>query len=106
MFQRKDRFYRERFTLQMIRIHITARISRPKLFCEKVVPKNFAKFIEKHLCRNFIQACKFIEKEKPARVFSCEFCETFNNTFFCRKYPVAAFILLRQQKKADIAHVA
>ena len=27
------------------------------------------------------QACNFIKKETLARVFSCQFCEIFNNTF-------------------------
>ena len=28
------------------------------------------------------QACNFIKKETPTQVFSCKFCEIFNNTFF------------------------
>ena len=28
------------------------------------------------------EACIFIKKETLAKVFSCEFCETFKNTFF------------------------
>ena len=28
------------------------------------------------------QACNFIKKEVLAQLFSCEFCEIFNNTFF------------------------
>ena len=28
------------------------------------------------------RSCNFIEKETPAQVFSCEFCEIFKNTFF------------------------
>ena len=28
------------------------------------------------------EACNFIEKETLAKVFSCEFCYTFKNTFF------------------------
>ena len=28
------------------------------------------------------QACNFIKKEALAQVFSCEFCDTSNNTFF------------------------
>ena len=30
------------------------------------------------------EACNFIEKETLARVFSCEFCEIFKNTFLYR----------------------
>ena len=28
------------------------------------------------------EACNFIKKETLARMTSCEFCETFKNTFF------------------------
>ena len=34
-------------------------------------------------------AWNFIKKETLAQVFSCEFCETFNSTFFHRRPPVA-----------------
>ena len=36
------------------------------------------------------ETCNFIKKEILAQVFSCEFCEIFNNTFFYRTPPVAA----------------
>ena len=36
------------------------------------------------------EACNFITKEAMAQVFSCEFCETFKNTFSYRTPPVAA----------------
>ena len=48
-----------------------------------VIPKNFAKFTVKHLCRSLIfnkvaglrpEACNFIKKQALAQVFSCEFC--------------------------------
>ena len=35
-------------------------------------------------------ACNFIKKETLARVFSCEFCEIFKNTFLYETPPVAA----------------
>ena len=38
----------------------------------------------------FFQACNFIKKETPALVFSCEFCEISENTFFYRTPLVAA----------------
>ena len=52
--------------------------SRPDVFCEKVVLKNFAKFTDKHLSQSFFfnkvvelrQACNFIKKETLAQVFS------------------------------------
>ena len=28
------------------------------------------------------EVCNFIKKETLGQVFSCEFCKTFNNTFF------------------------
>ena len=43
------------------------------------------------MCRN--RACNFIKKETLAQVFSCEFCETFKNAFFCKTPLVAAFVL-------------
>ena len=29
-----------------------------------------------------LQALEFIEKKTPTQVFSCEYCQTFNNTYF------------------------
>ena len=69
----------------------------PELFCQKVVIRNFIKFTGKHLGQSLFfkqscrpQACNFIKKETLAKVFSCEFCEIFNNTFFHRTLMVAA----------------
>ena len=57
----------------------------PEVFCKKVVLRNFAKFTGNQLCQNLFfnrpEACNFIEKETLAQVFSCEFCEFFQNTF-------------------------
>ena len=53
------------------------RSSRPEVFCEKSVHRNFAKLEEKYLP----QACIFIIKETLAQVVSCEFCEISKNTF-------------------------
>ena len=36
------------------------------------------------------EACNFINKETPTRVFSCEFCEIFKSTFFYMAPLVAA----------------
>ena len=41
------------------------RISRPEVFCKKVVSKNFAKVTGKHLCQSFI----FNKKETLEKVF-------------------------------------
>ena len=34
-------------------------------------------------------------KEAPTRVFSCEYCEIFKNTFFCGTSPLAASAFLK-----------
>ena len=70
----------------LIRIHLRndklskriERRSRPEVFCKKGVLRNVAK------------ACNFIKKESLAQVFSCEFCEIFENPFFYRTPHVAA----------------
>ena len=59
---------------------ITNRSSRPEVFRWKGVLKNFKKFTGKHLRQS-----AFLDKVadlRPAHVFSCEFCESFQNTFF------------------------
>ena len=61
--------------------------SRPDVFCEKGVLRNFAKFTGKHLCQGLFfnkvaGVCNFIKKEALAQVFSCEFREISKNTFF------------------------
>ena len=66
------------------------RSSHLELFYQKGVPRNFAKLTGKHLCQSLLsvklqaQACNFIKKETLAQVFSCEFCESFQNTFFMK----------------------
>ena len=42
--------------------------------------------------RPWHQACNFIEKETLARVFYCEFCEIFKDSFFYRTPPLAASV--------------
>ena len=37
-----------------------------------------------------LQVCNFIKKETLTKVFSCEFCEIFKNTFFYRTPQVTA----------------
>ena len=46
------------------------------MFYKIGVYKNFAKFTGKHLCWSL---CNLILKETPAEVFSCVFCEVFQN---------------------------
>ena len=55
------------------------------MFCEKGVPRNFAKFTGLRS-----QACKFIKIETLAQVLSSEFCKISKNTFSYRTPPVAA----------------
>ena len=51
------------------------RSSRPDVFCQKGVLRNFAKFTGKHLCQSLFfnkvagLACNFIKKETLARFF-------------------------------------
>ena len=42
------------------------------------------------LANHWPVACNFIKKETLAQVFSCEFCEIYNNTFYYRTPLVAA----------------
>ena len=72
------------------------RSSHRKVFCEKGVLTNFAKFTRKHLCESLFlikllaDTDNFIKKETLAQVFFCEFYKIFKNTFSCRTPPVAA----------------
>ena len=67
---------------------ITYKSRHQRCSVRKGVPRNFAKFTEKHLCQSLFfnkvagGACNFIKKETLAQVFSCEFCEISKNTFF------------------------
>ena len=64
------------------------RSSQQRCSIIKRVLRNFAKFTRKHLCQSLFfnkvadEACNFIKKETLAQVFSCEFCEIFENIFF------------------------
>ena len=67
---------------------IPSRSSRPDVFCEKCVLRNFAKFTGKHLYQSLFfnkvagAACNFIKNEALVQVFSCEFCEISKTPFF------------------------
>ena len=67
------------------------RSSRPKVFCEKGVLRNFVKFTGKYLCQslffNKASGLQLYLNEFQAQVFSCEFCEISKNTY--RTPPVA-----------------
>ena len=77
-----------RFTVHYS-VCLNYRGSRPEVFCEKGVLRNFTKFTEKHLCQSLFFN-KVEKKEILAQVFSCEFCKIFKNTFFYRTLLVAA----------------
>ena len=66
------------------------RSSCPEVFCRKGVLENSTKFTGKHQYLSLFfnkvtglrpEGCHFIKKETLAKVFSCEFCEIFKNTF-------------------------
>ena len=64
-------------------------------FCEKGAPRNFTKFLGKHLCQGFFfnkvaGPYNFIKKETLALVFSCELCEISKNIFSYRTSLVSA----------------
>ena len=86
--------------VNQIENHCNERSSRPDVFCEKGVLRNFAKFTGKHLCQSlFINkvaggACNFIKKETLTQVFSCEFCEISKNTLFYRTPLVTASVMI------------
>ena len=69
--------------------HLRCRSSRPEVFCEKGILRNFAKFAEKYLCQSLffnkvarVSFSSFIKKETLTQVPSCEFCVISKNTFF------------------------
>ena len=64
----------------------TDKSSRPEMFCQKGILRNFANFTGKHLCQGFF----VIKKATLPQVFSCKFCKIFKNSFFRRTRPVAA----------------
>ena len=47
------------------------------------------------------KACNFIKPETQALVFSCEFCEIFENTFFYQTPSVAASVRLPSHKSVN-----
>ena len=59
-----------------------------KVFCEKTVLKDLAKFTGKRVYRSLYfnkvegGGLQFYQKKTPAQVLSCEFCKIFRNTYF------------------------
>ena len=80
------------------------RSSCPEVFCKKVVLRNFAKFTENICVRvSFLlklqaRPATLFKKKTLAQVFSCEFCEISNNTFFYRT-PLVTASVVRQNTK-------
>ena len=79
----------------------------------KGVVRNFTKFTGKHLCQSLYfnkvaglrpEACNFIKIETLAQVFSCEFCEISNNTFFTEHVWATASVLYRLSTLLDPDH--
>ena len=70
---------------------------RPEVFYKKGVPRNFAKFIGKHLCQSTFFN-KVAKKEILAQVSSCEFCEISKNTIFTEH--IWAILLSRLLKES------
>ena len=67
--------------------------SRPEVFCEKVVLRNFTKLTGKHLCQSFFfNKSYFFKTDTLAQIFSCEFSEIYKNTFSYRTPRVAVSI--------------
>ena len=56
------------------------RSSHQRCSVRKSVLRNFTKFTGKHLCQSLF--FNKVKKEMLAQVFSCDFCEISNNTFF------------------------
>ena len=67
---------------------LSDRSSRPEVFCEKGVLRNFSKFTGKHLCQSLFfnkvagGACNFIKKETLAQVFPVNFEKFLRTPFF------------------------
>ena len=79
--------------------------SRQKVFCKKGVPKSFAKLTVKHLRQslffNKIACLRFatLLTKRLAQMFSCEFCEVSENTFFAKQ---VRWLLLNTQAYAMV----
>ena len=74
------------------------RSSRPEVFCQKCVLRNFAKFTRKQGTESLFQF-SFIKKETLTQVFSYEFCEISKNTSFHRTPLVAASVICIHELK-------
>ena len=57
----------------------------PEVFFKKVFLK-ISQILQENTCTRVAEACNFIKKDALAQVLSCEFCETFKNTFFKEQF--------------------
>ena len=49
------------------------------------IKKVFLKYLQnlhENICAGISQSCRLLKRDSRAGVFSCEFCETFKNTYF------------------------
>ena len=78
------------------------RTSRPDLFCEEDIFRNFAKFTGKHLWQSLlfnkvadlrVQACKFIKKRLWHWCFPVNFVKFLRTPFFHRTPLVTASVI-------------
>ena len=76
----------------------------PEVFYKKAVFKDFAIFTGKHLCRSLFLSLQLYWKENITQVFSSEYCETFNNSYFEKHLWTAASISW-YFKKAKAKHL-
>ena len=95
-------FYKKSVSWKTPNSQINTRSSHPEVFCQKKdVLKNFAKFTEKHFCHslflNKVAGWKpetfssshwrcsvkqgVLKKVTPTKVFPCEFCKLFKNSW-------------------------
>ena len=91
------------FCFHFLRIH---RTSHWRCFVKKMflkIPQNSpenicAKVSFLKSCRT--QVCNFIKKETLTQMFSCEFCEISESTFFTIHLPATACITMTSSKEA------
>ena len=75
---------------------VIARSNRAEVFCTKLSFKiSQNPYKNTHVGVSFLikiepKACNVIKKETLAKVFFCEFCESFKNSFFYRTPLIAA----------------
>ena len=70
------------------KVKLLYRSSRPGVFCEKGVLRNFEKLTGKHLCQSLflskvaaLRPAALLKQNTLTKVFSCEFCEISRNSF-------------------------